>query len=144
MWLFYHVIHYAKYWGVYSGYVANPENPLYGIPIKEIARICRVDLTTARRWKRGARCPPESALLLILGDLGCFDPSWKGWRIYKSSLVSPEGWEIAKGDVISSPILRQQLAAFKAELKRLRETADSRQEQPLPDVWPEWIFEMRG
>lgn len=50
------------------------------------------------------------------------------------------------GDVISSPLLRQQLAAFKTELKRLRAAAaeDSIQEQPLPSVWPEWVFEKLG
>lgn len=124
--------------------MTHPSSPLYGIPIKEIARICHVDLTTARRWKRGARFPPKSALLLILADLGAFDPEWSGWRVYKGTLVSPEGWEITKGDVISSPILRQQLAAFKTENRRLREAANSIQEQPLPAVWPEWVFEMQA
>src|ERR1700731_2529037 len=100
--------------------MANASDTFYGITINEIARICQVDLTTARRWKRGARCPPKSALLLILGDLGCFDAAWRGWRIHKGVLISPEGWEITMGDVISSPLLRQQLAAFKTELKRLR------------------------
>jgi hypothetical protein len=57
-------------------------------------------------------------------------------------LISPEGWEITKGDVISSPILRQQLAAYKTELARFREAALLIQEQPLPDEFPEWISEM--
>jgi hypothetical protein len=101
-----------------------------------------VDLTTARRWKRGARCPPKSALLLILGDLGCFDAAWTGWRLSGGNLISPEGWEITVGDVISSPILRQQLAAFKSELKRLREAVVLTHEQPVPSEWPEWIQEL--
>lgn len=117
---------------------------IYGIPISELARICQVSIKTATRWKDGTTCPPKTALLLLAADLGCFDPAWHGWRIYKGTLVSPEGWEITKGDVISSPLLRQQLAAFKTELKRLREAADSIQEQPLPAEWPEWIQEMRG
>ena len=124
--------------------MALRENAFYGIPIKEIARICHVDITTARRWKRGARCPPKSALLLILGDLGCFDPVWKGWRLYKGNLISPEGWEITRGDVISSPILRQQLAAYKTELRRLKEPEVSIHDQPLPIDWPEWIDEVRA
>jgi Phage protein len=124
--------------------MAHRENPFYGITINEIARVCQVDLTTARRWKRGARCPPKSAVLLILGDLGCFDPAWKGWRIYKGVLISPEGWEISKGDVISSPLLRQQLAAYKTELRRLKEPAVSIPDQPLPTEWPEWIKEVES
>jgi Phage protein len=79
---------------------------------------------------------------LISGDLGCFDAKWRGWRLYKGVLVSPEGWEISQGDVISSPLLRQQLAAFKTELKRLRTAADSIQDQPLPSEFPEWIREV--
>lgn len=87
-----------------------------------------------------------SALLLLAADLGCFDLAWRGWRVCRANLISPEGWEITMGDVISSPLLRQQLAAFKTELKRLRAAAaeDSIQEQPLPSVWPEWVFEKLG
>jgi Phage protein len=114
---------------------------LIGINVNELARICRVSLKTAMRWKDGTTCPPKSALMLLEGDLGCFDAAWKGWRIYKGVLVSPEGWEITKGDVISSPLLRQQLAAFKTELKRLRE-ADVIQDQPLPSEFPEWLREL--
>jgi transcriptional regulator with XRE-family HTH domain len=45
----------------------------YGIPVEEIARRCKVDLTTARRWKRGVRRPPVTALMILAEDLGCFD-----------------------------------------------------------------------
>src|SRR6202453_2838608 len=115
---------------------------IIGINVNELARICHVSLKTASRWKDGTTCPPKSALLLLAADLGCFDAKWKGWRLYQGNLVSPEGWEITKGDVISSPILRQQLAAFKMELRRLKEAAASAQEQPLPADWPEWVFEV--
>jgi hypothetical protein len=84
------------------------------------------------------------AIILIQADLGCFDPAWAGWRIYKSDLISPEGWGITKGDVISSPILRQQLAAFKSELARFRAVADSIQDQPLPAEFPDWVFERQA
>jgi hypothetical protein len=33
---------------------------LYRWSINDIVRICKVEITTARRWKRGAICPPES------------------------------------------------------------------------------------
>lgn len=117
---------------------------LIGINVKELARICQVSLKTAGRWKDGSTCPPMSALLLLAADLGCFDKTWKGWCLRQGNLVSPEGWEITKGDVISSPILRQQLAAFKTELRRLKEQAMTMQEQPVPEAWPEWVFEKLG
>jgi Phage protein len=115
---------------------------IYGIPISELARICHVSIKTATRWKNGSTCPPKTALLLLTGDLGCLDSGWAGWRIHKGVLISPEGWEITKGDVISSPLLRQQLAAFKTELRRLKEAAVSIQDQPLPAEFPEWIREL--
>lgn len=119
---------------------------LIGINVNELARICHVSLKTAMRWKDGTTCPPKSALMLLSGDLGCLDGEWAGWRVRGAALYSPEGWEIRRGDVISSPLLRQQLAAFKTELKRLREAAAaavvSIPDQPVPEVWPDWVFEM--
>jgi hypothetical protein len=120
------------------------ENPLYGIPIKEIARICRVDLTTARRWKRGARCPPETALLLICGDLVAFDPEWRGWRAKRGRLISPEGWEITVGEVLALPLMRQRLAAYERELKEVKAELVLTHEQPLPKSWPKWVFKMQA
>lgn len=124
--------------------MARSLNPFYSFPIKEIARICHVDLTTARRWKRGTRCPPKSALLLICGDLGCFDRAWRGWTARGGKLISPEGWEITVGDVMGLPLMRQQMAAYHTELKRLRGEILLMQEQPAPEVWPEWVFEKLG
>lgn len=115
---------------------------LIGFNVNELARICRVSLKTAGRWKSGTTCPPETALMLLSADLGFFDPAWKGWSVHGGNLVSPEGWEITRGDVISSPLLRQQLAAFKTELRRLKEQAVSIQDQPLPAEFPEWIQEL--
>jgi Phage protein len=124
--------------------MTRPDNPLYGITIKEIARICHVDLTTARRWKRGARCPPKMALLLIGGDLGAFDPQWRGWRARGGKLISPEGWEITVGDVLGLPLVRQQIAAYQTELRLIRERVLLMQEQPAPADWPDWIAEVRA
>jgi hypothetical protein len=121
--------------------MARGENPFYGITIKEIARICHVDLTTARRWKRGARCPPKMALLLICGDLGAFDPEWRGWQARGGKLISQEGWEITVNDVLALPLMRQQLAAYQAELRQIKERVLLMQEQPAPEAWPEWVFE---
>lgn len=79
--------------------------------------------------------------MLLAADLGCFSPEWSGWRLKGQDLISPEGWRIARGQVMIVPLLRQQLAAYEVELKRLRQGSLSTQEQPLPEVWPEWVFE---
>ena len=121
--------------------MTHGDNPFYGRTIKEIARICHVDLTTARRWKRGARCPPKMALLLIGGDLAAFDPEWRGWQARGGKLISPEGWEITVSDVLALPLMRQQLAAYQSELKCIHERVLLMQEQPIAADWPEWVFE---
>ena len=124
--------------------MAHPSSPLYGRTINDIARICHVDLTTARRWKRGARCPPKMALLLILGDIGAFDSNWCGWQARDGKLISPEGWEISVNEVLAVPLMRQQIAAYQSELRRIEQRVLLMQEQPLPTEWPEWIGEMRA
>lgn len=125
-----------------------PENPLFGFSVKEIARVCSVDITTARRWKRGAICPPLGAVALLEGDLGFLDPRWVGWRLVRGSLVSPENWEITKNDVLATPLLRSQLAAYQSENRALkRDLADALanrlEEQPQAEDWaiPEnWVI----
>jgi hypothetical protein len=93
----------------------------YGVPAKEIARICHVSLKTAGRWKAGTMRPPKSALFLLVGDLGCFDSEWAGWSIRGGVLYSPEGCEITMRDALASSLTRQQLAAYKTEIEQLRE-----------------------
>lgn len=81
------------------------------------------------------------ALLLIRGDLGCFDLEWRGWRVYGGALISPEGWELPVGEVLALPLLRQQLAVYQAEMRRIKAELLLTQEQPTADAWPEWVFE---
>jgi hypothetical protein len=61
---------------------------------------------------------------------------WSGWTIRKDRLFSPEGWEITMQDVLSSPLLRAQLAAFKTENKQLKAHLNNWEEQPLPGDMP--------
>ena len=118
----------------------DPKEVLYGLPINEIARLANVDLTTARRWKRGATCPPQSALSLLTGDLGYFDPAWQGWKLRNGSLWSPEGWGIRMSDVLASRLHEAQLAAWRVEVRVLRARVAELEmtnldEQPTPDQW---------
>ncbi len=112
---------------------------IYGINIKELARICRVTERTARRWKDGTRCPPQSALMLLRADLECFSKAWSGWMVRGETLISPEGWEITRTDVLSAPLLRAQLSTYQAELRRMRSEAEGLDEQPLPGSVPDAI-----
>jgi hypothetical protein len=81
---------------------------------------------------------------LIQADLGCFDPKWSGWHVKGPYLIAPNGWEIGFGEVLAIPILRQQLACYEVELRRLQAEAISIHDQPLPDEFPEWVFEKQA
>lgn len=113
---------------------------LYGIPINEIARICHVSIKTATRWKNGTTCPPKSACLLLLGDLGCLDSEWAGWRVHRGALYSREGWEITVNDVLAVPLLRAQIEAYKTAERQIL----SMPAQPEIADWPEWVFEKQA
>lgn len=118
----------------------DPKDVLYGKQIKEIARICGVDVTTARRWKKGAQRPPEWALCLLMGDLGFFHPHWRGWRLIRGDLVSPENWVITVGDVLAQRLVAAQISAYQIENRHLKaEIAELRrggyEDQPTVDSW---------
>lgn len=107
-------------------------NECYGIPAEVIARICKVDIKTARRWKNGTNRMPETAKMVLVADLGAFSPAFAGWTLRGGNLVSPEGWMATPGDILSVPLLRAQVAAYQA-----RERAQNAiEEQPLPGELP--------
>jgi hypothetical protein len=105
---------------------------LYGISVSELARICHVDLATARRWKRGATCPPKTALLILARDLGCFSEFWRGWTVNGEDLVSPDGWCVNRNDALIVPLMHSQISALRAEIRALKDEAAGMDEQPLP------------
>jgi Phage protein len=111
------------------------QDACYGIPAGEIARRCRVDVATARRWKRGARCPPATSLMILAEDLGCFDPAWKGWRIRDGQLLSPEGWRVSPGDVLALPLMRLQIVSYQRDQRIAKAELDALEEQPRPETW---------
>jgi hypothetical protein len=119
----------------------RPDDILYGLNVNEIAARCGVDLATARRWKRGATCPPQTALMLLARDLGCFHPRWKGWQISeRGELCSPENWIATPGDVLSIQLVQAQLATYRSENRALKqalaaEDAEKYEEQPAPGDW---------
>lgn len=78
--------------------------------------------------------------MIVVGDLGVFDPEWRGWIIRRGQLVSPEGWEIRVSDVLASRLHLAQIAIYQGENRRLKaELAVAElhgfEEQPTPDQW---------
>lgn len=122
------------------------------IPVKDLVAICHIDITTARRWRRGSNLPPSYVLdyvnAKVNGDLGFLDPAWKGWKLTYGYLRSPEDWRIYMNDVLATPLLRAQLSAYQIENRGLkRDLADALanrlEEQPQAEDWalPEnWVI----
>ena len=104
----------------------------YGFPAKEIARRCGVDVTTARRWKKGTYLMPEAARMIMSGDLGYLDSAWRGWTLLRGQLTSPEGWVMSVGDLLSIPLMRAQMSAYQAKERQV----PAMDEQPLPGTLP--------
>jgi transcriptional regulator with XRE-family HTH domain len=104
----------------------------YGISAAEISRRCRVDIATARRWERGARCPPATSIMILAEDLGCFDPAWKGWRIRDGQLLSPEGWAASPGEILALPLMRAQITSYQRDQRIAKAEYDALEEQPEP------------
>jgi|SRR5579862_1390479 len=119
----------------------KPPAILYGLNIKEIARICGVSLKTAQRWKSGQTVPPKTALQVLIRNLGCFHPGWHGWTINEAGqLVSPEGWQASPGDVLAIQFTQAQLSAWRLEAQRLKAELEAREagffeDQPTPESW---------
>lgn len=122
----------------------DPKTVFFAIPIKQIVEICGVDITTARRWKRGASCPPQHVLRYVharwTDDLGFLDSEWRGWKLRRGNLISPEGWEITMSDVLASRLHEAQLAAWRLEVTKMREQLVEAQrqgfeDQPTPEEW---------
>jgi len=112
-------------------------NECYGIPAEVIARICKVDVKTARRWKNGENRMPETARMILAGDLGAFDPAFSGWSLRNGKLISPEGWEASPGDVLSIQLTQAQLATARSENRALKEAMEAArgahiEDQPIP------------
>jgi Phage protein len=79
----------------------------------ELAELAGVNVATARRWKAQKKLPESICRLLEVTALGRLDIlGWKGWRLIRGELISPEGWEFQPGDLIAIPFLREQLRAY--------------------------------
>jgi hypothetical protein len=90
-----------------------------------IAEICRVHVTTARRWKKG-EMPPFAALQLLKlfydGEIGVVDLKWAGWRLRNGLLMSEDGTCFMPGEVRAIPWLRQQIESYQRDQRLPRQS----------------------
>lgn len=45
-----------------------------------------------------------------------FDEIWKGWTVRGPRLISPEGWTFTPSQVLTIPLMREQIRALQQEL----------------------------
>lgn len=79
--------------------------------------------------------------MVLIGDLGIFHPDWHGWKVKAGELISPEGWIITQGDVLSLPLLRQFISTLRRDNRNLKEELEEAlacgfEEQPEPHEIP--------
>lgn len=80
--------------------------------------------------------------MIVKGDLGVFDKEWSGWVIRRGMIYSPEGVEATTGDIMALQFMRQQIAIYQAENRKLREAGTLMDEQPVPQEWPVLVNEL--
>jgi hypothetical protein len=79
--------------------------------------------------------------MILSGNLGHLDPAFEGWTCRDGCLASPDGWLIPIDEIRAVPFLRQQLAVYQAENRRIKESISAAQvaasdEQPQPEGEP--------
>jgi hypothetical protein len=91
---------------------------LGGITAAELADLTGVHLATARRWKRTGKCPRTVERLVRVchrGELDDIHRTWRGWRLVRGELISPEDWRFTPGAVRSVPLLERQVKDLQRE-----------------------------
>lgn len=99
---------------------------LAGIRAEQLAALGCVHLSTARRWKRTGKCPRWLERLVRVchrGELDDIHRAWRGWRLERGELISPEGWQFSPGAVRSIPLLQTQVKTYQLE-RRFFQQAD--------------------
>ena len=117
--------------------MSRPPEAIFGLSAMYIAKACAVDLSTARKWKSGARVPPKTAVMILARDLGCFAAEWAGWSLNGDNLVPPFGsWTINRNDALAVPLMFGQISALRADLAAIKASRDELEEQPEPGELP--------
>lgn len=79
------------------------QGPLAPIHDERLVELTGAHVSTVRRWKRrAARIPlwlQRLVRICVQGELADIDRAWRGWRIVRGHLVSPEGSSYTPGAV---------------------------------------------
>lgn len=88
---------------------------LYGISELRLIQVTGAHRSTVRRWKLGRSIPRWLSFvvrLCVQGELEDFDPAWRGWRIVRGELVSPEGTAFTPGAIRAGPLYRERALEY--------------------------------
>lgn len=79
-----------------------------GLTVEETANLCFKSVRTVTEWDRGKPIPPECKRLMKLysgRELEPLHDDWRGWRMNKSELITPNGWTLTADRVIAGNAL---------------------------------------
>ncbi len=100
-----------------------PLGSLNRFPADYLARAAKVEVSSARRWKRKGRAPAAIVAYLNLihdCEIGDLAPEWWGWFIRDGKLMNTDGHAYAPGEVWAIGLLHQRIAALEAMVRNLK------------------------
>jgi hypothetical protein len=85
-------------------------------------RVCVVEETTARHYKRGSRLPsPQAQRLWWLHIQGrVLGQEWRRFRVRGGSLVDEAGTAFQENEIATIPLLHQRVAELQVQLDKYR------------------------
>ncbi|MBY5946102.1 regulator [Photobacterium rosenbergii] len=79
-----------------------------GLSIEETAELCFKSVRTVTRWDAGNPIPPECRRLMRMYSGLELDPlsdEWRGWRIQKGQLITPNSWSLTPNRIVAGNAL---------------------------------------
>ncbi|WP_256384535.1 DUF3653 domain-containing protein [Photobacterium toruni] len=73
------------------------------LSIEKTAELCFKSVNTVAGWDRGRDIPPVCRRLMKLYSNRNLDPindHWRGWRISKGELITPNGWTLTPDKIV--------------------------------------------
>lgn len=98
--------------------------PFANLPSQILCEQLFASPRSVRRWKQTDRVPALVRFVLELlhyGELKSIARAFEGWALRNGMLHAPNGWKFTPGELLSIPMLHQQLAALRRERDALAE-----------------------